>query len=81
VPDARNGLILRNVATGDIDIVSGSNEDAGIPSLTWDPTGTRLFIAVGEQGKYEVRYFDLGADQSKISPVIPPQDFFAMVSA
>lgn len=75
------GAAIVNVATSDIEMVPGSEEEAGIPSLTWDPTGTRLFIVVGQQGKSELRYFDLGADEAKIAPVTPPQDYLAMVSA
>ena len=75
------GAAIVNVAADDIEMVPGSEEDAGIPSLTWDPTGTRLFLAVEEEGEYELRYFDLGADQEEIAPVSPPKDFLAMVSA
>lgn len=70
-----------DMATGDIEMVPGSEEEAGIPSLTWDPTGTRLFLVVGQRDKSELRYFDFGSDQARIVPVNPPQDFLAMVSA
>jgi hypothetical protein len=79
--EGQGGVAIVKVATADIEMIRGSEEDAGIPSLTWDPTGTRLFLPVGQQGEYELRYFDVGAAEAEIASVPPPQKFFAMVSA
>lgn len=71
-----------DIASGDVQVVPGSEEEEeGIPGLTWDPTGTRLFLAIGRHGQFELRYFDLGADRAETAPVSPPRDLSAMASA
>ncbi|MGH2674080.1 MAG: hypothetical protein ACRDKA_06030 [Actinomycetota bacterium] len=70
-----------DVATGDVTVIPGSEEEGGIPGLTWDPTGTRLFLVLGQHGRFELRYFDVGADGAQTAAVDPPQDLFAMASA
>jgi hypothetical protein len=39
-----------------------------------------VFLAVGELGRFELRYFDLGVNRGEAAPVSPPQDFFDMAS-
>jgi hypothetical protein len=70
-----------DVATGDVGVIPGSEEEDGIPGLTWDPTGTRLFLVLGRHGRFELRYFDIGADRAVTAPVRPPQQLFTMASA
>jgi hypothetical protein len=49
--------------------------------VTWDPTGSRLFTAVGQHGRFELRYFDLGAERAEMAPVSPRRYFFDLAPA
>jgi hypothetical protein len=70
-----------HVTTGAVTVIPGSEERDGIPGLTWDPTGTRLFLVLGRHGQFELRYFDLGADRAGTAPVRPPQALSDIASA
>jgi hypothetical protein len=70
-----------DIEEGKAQVVPGSEEDSGIPSLTWDVAGIRLFLVVDNREGSELRYFDQGSDGAETAPVSPPTDFFAMAPA
>lgn len=74
-------VALFDVAVGVVEIIQGSEQERGVPTISWDPSGTRLFIAAATKQGHELRYFDVATEHIQVAPVSLPDNFFAMAAA
>lgn len=55
-PDSRRALTLIDVATGELDVVNGTNVEAGYVFVEWTPSGDSVFISGGSEERQLIEY-------------------------
>lgn len=80
-PHGSHAVALVDVRSGNVSqLVPGSSTNAGCCQLSWDPTGSRLYIAAFDENHWTLEYWDVGSGGEVPVEVEIPHDF-AMVAA